>query len=310
MKLSIIIPVYNGEKYINDCLKTILDNNSNDFEVIVVNDGSKDKTKEIIEEINDKRIKLYNNENHGVSYSRNFGLKKASGEYIMFVDADDLLCNNWNEIVIDNIKGDFSIFSKENLSSKKIVLIKQICGVNNDGIIIAGPVSKVYKRELINNYKIEFNEDIINGEDMLFNLNFVKVAKNINIIKQSFYKYRINFGSATKSFNEKILQSDILFHQELKKINNDNNIKNILGCNGLFTIVDRISYVKKYSEAKKWFDKIDLKFYSNYSSENLGKFEKRIIKRALKNKNYLNYVILRAKHFIISKIRKEYFKEI
>lgn len=310
MTLSIIIPVYNGEKYILNCLETILSSKSDEFEVIVINDGSKDKTKEIIESISDNRIKLFNNSNHGVSYSRNYGLRKASGEYIMFVDADDLLCNNWDDIVLKNIKGDFSIFSNNSLSNTKSILIRQICGVNNDGIIIAAPFSKVYKKSLICIHNINFNENIINGEDMLFNLKYIKIVDEINIVNRSFYKYRVNFGSATKSFNEKILQSDILFHKELDKIIDDNYIKNILGCNGLFTIIDRISYVKKYKEAKKWFDKIDLKFYGKYSNENLGKFEKNIIERAKKNNNYINFIILRIKHLITSKIKKEHFKQI
>lgn len=310
MRLSIIIPVYNGEKYVLNCLESILSNNSDDFEVIVINDGSNDRTKQIIESISDNRIKLFNNNNHGVSYSRNYGLRKASGEYIMFVDVDDLLCENWNNIVLKNIKGDFSIFSNNNLSTTKSILIRQICGVNNDGIILAAPFSKIYKNSLIRNHNIKFEEDIINGEDMLFNLKYIRIVDKINIVNKSFYKYRVNFGSATKSFNEKILQSDILFHKELDKIIEDNYIKNILGCNGLFTIIDRISYVKKYKEAKKWFDKIDLKFYDKYSNENLIKFERNIIDRAKRNNNYLNFIILKIKHFVISKIRKEYFKEI
>ena len=86
--LSIIIPVYNGEKYIKRCLDSIFTQSFENYEVIIVNDGSTDNTKNILDELKNDKLKIYNNENHGVSYSRNFGIEHSIGEYIMFVDVE------------------------------------------------------------------------------------------------------------------------------------------------------------------------------------------------------------------------------
>ena len=222
MKLSIIIPVYNGEKYIGPCLSSILDNDYFDYELIIINDGSTDNSKKIIENIADNRIKLFNNRNYGVSYSRNYGIEKASGKYIMFVDADDFLDTQWHSKVLCQLKNDdIYIFSNKNVSDNKKILSRQIVGVNGDGIMIAAPFSKIYKKSLLQEKNIRFNEKIINGEDMLFNLKSIKECNTLKIINLSFYKYRINFGSATKSFNEQILESDKEFQWELKGLTND-----------------------------------------------------------------------------------------
>ena len=97
-KLSIIIPAYNAENYIEKCLNSIEDKDS--IEIIVINDGSTDKTMEILNKY--KNIKIINNTNHGVSYSRNSGLKVASGKYIMFVDSDDYLNCDVDKYDLDN----------------------------------------------------------------------------------------------------------------------------------------------------------------------------------------------------------------
>lgn len=311
MKLSVVIPVYNCERYIENCLNSILVNNDDDYELIIVNDGSNDNTREIIENISDRRIKLYNNENHGVSYSRNFGLTKSSGEYVMFVDADDYLSNDWHEKVFNNLKNyDLFIFSNDNISNDRNILARQVSGVNNDGIIIAAPFSKIYKRDVIKKYDIKFNEKIINGEDMLFNLEYIKKCKSILNVKGSFYRYRINFGSATKSFNNKILDSDKCFQLELRNITDDEVIINSSGANGLFTIIDRLCYVTKFSDAKKIFNQIDMEFYQDYDLKYLNKSKEIIIKLATKKMMLVVYWLFKIKHFIIKKIRKEYIKEI
>ena len=111
MKLSIIIPVYNAEKYIGECIKSILQCDSSDIEIIIINDGSKDKSLSIIKEYqkNDKRIYIIDKENEGVSIARNTGIKEAKGDWIMFVDADDILTNDWFDIIKGYMSSDFKI---------------------------------------------------------------------------------------------------------------------------------------------------------------------------------------------------------
>ena len=93
MKLSVIIPAYNAEKEIGKCIDSILNTNHTDFEVIVVNDGSTDNTKQILNSYLDSHLIKIHKENEGVSVARNVGIKNATGDYVLFVDADDLLEN-------------------------------------------------------------------------------------------------------------------------------------------------------------------------------------------------------------------------
>ena len=103
-KISIIIPVYNGEKYIEKCLDSIKNQTFKDYEVLIINDGSKDNTKKLIEKyLNDKRFKLFNRTNHGIGASRNFGLDESSGEYICFIDSDDYVDKKYLEKLYNKI---------------------------------------------------------------------------------------------------------------------------------------------------------------------------------------------------------------
>ena len=90
--ISVIIPVYNGEKYIKRCVDSILSQSYDNYEIIIINDGSSDKTLSVLREYRAySNISIYNNRNHGVSYSRNYGMRHSNGDYIIFVDADDVM---------------------------------------------------------------------------------------------------------------------------------------------------------------------------------------------------------------------------
>lgn len=96
IKISIIIPVYNGEKTIERCINSIINNNYENIEIIVINDGSNDRTLEILEKIKkvEKRLKVISQKNSGVSAARNLGIKNSTGDYIYFMDADDYIEEN------------------------------------------------------------------------------------------------------------------------------------------------------------------------------------------------------------------------
>lgn len=271
MKLSIIIPMYNAENYIEECLMSILNEIQEDknFEVILINDGSSDKTKRIIESnIKDSKVTLFNNENRGVSYSRNFGILKAHGDYIMFVDADDLLDRNWYKILKKEINnGVFDIIYFSNKLSKNIdkkTLMKYIIGNNDKNICLGGPCSKVFNRKFLIENNIAFDECLINGEDMLFNLDAILKTDNYNIITESFYKYRHIKNSVTKKFNPKIIENDKRFNEILKrKIENEKleEESQYSLINGIYTIMDRLSYINEYKIVKNFIKDIDMNFY-------------------------------------------------
>ncbi|QYS89019.1 glycosyltransferase family 2 protein [Flavobacterium davisii] len=95
LTFSVIIPLYNKENYIYNTLTSVIDQSYSNFEIIIVNDGSTDKSLEIIQNINDSRIRIFNQQNKGVSSARNLGIKNAKGTLIAFLDADDL----WKKII-------------------------------------------------------------------------------------------------------------------------------------------------------------------------------------------------------------------
>lgn len=99
--ISIIIPLYNKEHCIRETLFSVLSQSYKDFEIVIVNDGSKDSSKEVVESIKDSRIRLINKENEGVSKARNRGIKEAKGEWILFLDADDLMCEGCLQALVD-----------------------------------------------------------------------------------------------------------------------------------------------------------------------------------------------------------------
>lgn len=125
--ISIIITAYNAEKTIERCINSILENEYNDYEIIVINDGSSDKTEKVIELFASDKIKYFSKKNTGVADSRNFGIEKAKGEYITFVDSDDYVSNNYFENLdkylkqgIDIIKRKATIINEKNNEKTKI----------------------------------------------------------------------------------------------------------------------------------------------------------------------------------------------
>ena len=265
--LSIIIPIYNAEKYLSECLDSIILSNSSDIEIILINDGSTDSSLSICEKYRrkDNRIKLYSQENSGVSTARNNGIRYSNSKYIMFVDSDDVLCNNWDSILAEISTKDFYYFTKtfnDNLLRKQ--LLTYVIGNNDENICFAGPFSKIFKRDFLIENHINFNSDLINGEDMLFNVACLTKSDNYKIINYSFYKYRNFTGSATKRFDEKIFKSDRLFQDKIKSelkasFLSPTEIANI--CNyclqmAIYVLCQRISYIDNFRLAKKFFLKV------------------------------------------------------
>ncbi len=314
MKLSIIIPVYNGEKYIAKCLDSMCNKETVfDYEIIIIDDGSTDSTIDILENYATqyKNIKVIKNTNHGVSYSRNAGLKYAKGEYILFVDSDDFLCENWYKIIKKSMKNkieDLVIFNlqyKCNHSNPNGI-IKDILNTKKCNYYLSTPWSKLYKREIILNNNIQFDEDIINGEDMLFNINYIAHIKTFKIINENIYIYRVTPNSLTKNYNKKILKSDLKYITELKsvlskvEIINSKEIIESEKYNGLYLILVRLSTNLLLSNAIEQIKNIDLNFYNfKYKVDDLNIFKKLIL-FLFKNKKYkLMLSILKTKNIFI-----------
>jgi len=307
LKLSIIIPIYNAEKYLNECL-TSIKNSSSIYEVILVNDGSTDSSRKICEIVckEDKRFKLFNNDNHGVSYSRNFGIEKAIGDYIMFVDADDVLKGEWENIVYDNFYKEDIVYINNQIkqSETKRELLKYILGFNKP--CLAGPCSKLYKRIFLLENNIKFNKDIINGEDMLFNVESLIRAKNYKIINACFYLYRQINTSSTKTFNSNIFKSDVEFHKNLSELLKNENYAEkeqlMIFCkyNAVITFINKLVTLNSYQEFKKnlFFLKNDI--YKDIFKKNKCQIDKKY-QLVIKLLQYKMYYIV----YLLSKIKKK-----
>lgn len=190
MLLSVIIPVYNSEKTLKRCVDSLLNQDFQDVEIILINDGSTDDSAEICKEYKEKDIRVVyiDKPNGGVSSARNAGLKVAKGEYILFVDSDDYVLDNYFSVIEEIIskKCDYAIFSvvinNGNISREKRLynffskdieqfLPKIIYSITHKQI--NGPVNKIYRKKILDDNNILFNENLSIAEDWLFNLLYI-----------------------------------------------------------------------------------------------------------------------------------------
>ena len=210
--ISIIIPCYNAEKTIKRCLESVISQTYKNIEIVIINDGSIDKTDSIIKKyINDNRIKYYNRSNHGIGKTRNFGIKEATGEYITFLDSDDYLPNDAIDNLyklaqknkLDLVVSDYYVDNK-NIKSEKIKSFPITNVKNNPNLIFdinLAPWNKLYKKELIENIKFEEN---LKYEDAPFVIESIIKAKKIGKLDKETYYYVVNPNSETTIRDERI----------------------------------------------------------------------------------------------------------
>ena len=278
MKLSVIIPAYNVENYVSECLDSVL-LTKKDIEVIIIDDGSKDRTLDICEGYcrKDNRVKVYTKPNGGVSSARNYGMEEASGDYIIFVDSDDVLSEEWDAL-LSFLSGEDIYFFDSEIKGQigKSKMLRYISGANDESICIAGPVRKAFKRSFIHDHNLRFREDLINGEDMLFNLGAVLLSESYKIIDFQYYFYRQTIGQATRRFDDRLIDSDIIFHSYIATLFHEYkvdektaaDIRSFSLTNAVFIILNRISYIDRFSEAKKKFAFLDKNPYKNVLNKN------------------------------------------
>jgi glycosyltransferase involved in cell wall biosynthesis len=228
LKLSIIIPVYNTQKYIGQCLDSILNQSYKDLEVILVNDGSTDNSGKICDELSKKhkRIRVIHKENGGASDARNIGVKEAKGDYIVFVDSDDYwdgknvifdivehLCESSADILNFGYKKYFE--NKDQFESASIIGDRNMV-VNKEkprafsylvksNLYISSPCAKVIKRSLILNNKISFEKGAT-SEDVEWSAKLAIFANSFDYYNKSFYVYRQRAGSMTKKMTIKTIK--------------------------------------------------------------------------------------------------------
>ena len=264
MKLSVIIPAYNCEKYIVQCIQMIKAEMDNQTEIIVIDDGSKDNTLKLCKEYESLNIHIYHQENQGVSMARNNGIDKATGDYIMFVDADDMLVSGWFENIKPYLSGKYDIiyFGKDykQESIPKEAVIKNIfCVPNgNQTKYLASVWSKLFRKSLIVENKIRFDKQLINGEDLVFALECLLCSSTYTFVKAPIYSYFVNYESATHIFKDSFVTSNKYFLHKAESIFSRHCVKIELAhlclkysfVTGVVLLLIRISYINSKNEQK------------------------------------------------------------
>lgn len=221
--ISIIVPVFNGEKHILQCINSLLSQSLRDFEIILIDDGSTDSTPRIIGELHNRhrdKIKVFRQANSGVSAARNKGIELAQGEFVTFVDSDDWVENNYlSDLMSQPADLVVSGLILQNSSPSIIATNSQLFNLKQDkdsfynllqSRLLNGPCQKLFKSQLLHDFQITFPLFVQFGEDRIFNYNYLRHVNTISVINRASYHYRIaESGSLCSTFNPEIDQCQL-----------------------------------------------------------------------------------------------------
>lgn len=239
-QISVVIPVYNAEKYLGCCIESVLEQSFSDYELILIDDGSKDMSLTICHKyaMRDKRIKIISQKNSGVSVARNKGLECALGKFISFVDSDDylepqaleklyksvtkepcdLVCGSFQRICANGASSPF-IWSSRTLRSAKE--LADVCYKMNMSVVLGGVWGKLYRNTIIKKYQIRFPHDISVAEDNIFNINYYQIINNVILLEDIVYNYRENENSLTATVTPNTFNNLISVFEARKKYYSD-----------------------------------------------------------------------------------------
>ena len=271
--ISVIIPIYNCERLLPRCLDSILTQSYNDFEVLLVNDGSTDGTANVCKEYVEKtegKFRYIEKVNGGVSSARNIGINNANGEYICFVDADDYVHQDYlrclyeagRELDVDLVM--CTIASNDDCGSLrrfngKYEIIRSILTIRHN----QGPCCKLFKRELIG--PLRFNENVYMGEDTLFCVEYAKRCKTACYVPKMIYFYDMPTSSIAYRTNSKLFQKFLtlidsrrLMLEDVSGLNAstirllEDEVRSAIKICAMFaTIINNLSSIKSISKQAK-----------------------------------------------------------
>lgn len=223
--ISIIVPVYNVEAYVEKCALSLINQTYENCEFIFINDGTKDNSILIIENIKDSRIKIINQKNMGVSIARNKGLELSKGDYVMFIDADDYAGRDYVEYLYNLISendADYAYSTKlfkfkndkqTDNESIEIVDSNKSTGLLLSPDVVVGSCNKIYKKAVIDKNNLRFRNDLFYGEGLNFIVRMSLCSKKIVVGNRKVLYYRKNnINSATTKYNNE------KYHNGLKSL--------------------------------------------------------------------------------------------
>lgn len=223
-KLSILVAAYNAEKYLDACIQSVLSQNYRDYELIIVNDGSNDRTESICQKfaLMDKRVKVFSWENHGLILARRKGVEIATGDYILFLDADDMYVKDALSFIVAELTEEIDvliyrfqfIYDATNEIAESGMKEKRIYNEQEKEALFLGFInnyefnhmwSKVIRRKLLLKDKFDYTKvkDIRLGEDLLQSIFIYDLAKNVRLSNKVIYQYRVLKKSMSHGFDER-----------------------------------------------------------------------------------------------------------
>ena len=319
-KISVIVPVYNVEKYLPRCIDSILAQTFANFELLLIDDGSKDSSGEICDEYakKDSRIRVFHKENGGVSSARNLGLDNAKGEWICFADSDDKVSDGYLKHMANAINGEvmliISNYRKEKDSicavrfNNAILHDKDIVKyfIVNKVFALSAPYSKLYNYEVIKKHSLTFPVGIQMGEDAIFIMKYLNKVSCVTVIDECDYFVSETEGSLSSKYYSfekewecyKIWKSEMMTF--LTKFGHiyDNPIKvawdNRIGetFNRCLQCLYRQEKSISFSEKLKYLKSIphsDIKEFSMYYSTTL--FRRKVLKFLIVNHLFCLYIL-------------------
>lgn len=306
-KVSIIVPIYNSEKFLKECILGLLNQTYKNTEIILINDGSHDGSEEISLDFakRDSRIVYVKQKNEGVSKARNKGILLATGDYITFVDSDDIVLSTYIEDMVleaDNKEYIMSGYKVWNMKSNKY---KEFKCPNFDGNIkefineifkyisppyLLGPCFKLFKKSILLKNNIYFPEDISFGEDAEFVINYLEHVNTIKCIENINYIYRKTGNDSLSSvFREDKIDIFFRINSDLKKLINkysntfDEEIKKMF-------LQNFIAYLQELFISDKYYKEKRLIFYKKINEYEIYKIMNNIKNTSISQKMvYISY---------------------
>jgi len=314
--VSLIIPAYNADKYLKECLDSVINQTYKNIEIVLINDGSKDNTDKICKEYasKDARINFINKENTGVSSTRNMALNICKGEYVLFVDSDDWIKNNCIELLINNVadadilKFNCSVENAnhewvvKNFKEKEHVLSKEekddlplnVISPNKyeDKFGYYGEFGyvcgKLYSKNIIQN--IYFNEKMRFCEDGEFFLKVIKNDSKIKCIDEVLYYYRHNKNSCMNRFRNDIIEESKIVCYNMEETLNDSNLFSLFK-------IDRFGHCLANLSLKKDLKYKDVKLLCKDNYWNMKELKKH--KKDLTSKRKILFVLAYYKLYLL-----------
>lgn len=313
--ISVVVPAYNAERFIDKCIKDVVDQTFSGWELIIVDDGSKDSTGDIADKWAkaDARIRVVHKHNGGVSSARNAGINEAKGCYITFVDADDRIMPQYLDVLCSSIgDADMSIFPMIPVASEEeiptlfeTIVVKSSRYFLQEGYVVASergllhpPYCKCYKKEIIRSHNLRFDESIAMGEDLLFNLSYLEHCQEMVIGDNPIYYYIKGNSILSKTIRKDYADLQIEFYNRREDFCKRHNIDYSLAPFRYAILYDAFSSIAKAQNLskKEKQDAIDSLSASKLAKDYLCLAKpsniKELLFRMLIRINFLNKILL------------------